>query len=368
RLGYHPFRQAAAITSREYKGRPACSYCGFCTTGYGCWNDSKSSTLVTTIAAAEKTGKLEIRPRSRVLEILTDKDGRASGVKYLDSKGHAHVQPAGLVILATYVYENNRLLLLSTSKAHPNGLLNNNGMVGKYYRTQVGTSVNGLFPGKNLNLWGGTASQATVMDDLNGDNFDHGGLGFIRGASIQVGTNNMPISQAVNVPPTVPVWGSAYKQWLQQNINSVGAAFAQMETLSYESNVIDLDPVKKDDLGIPVTRLTYSIHENENNMGEYLTGKLTKLLLEAGASETWGGGPPTLIPVYSHAYGGTVMGGNPDTSVVNKYSLAHEVPNLAVMGGSTFVNVTGYNPTETIQALAWYASDHIAKHYHSIAA
>jgi gluconate 2-dehydrogenase alpha chain len=190
------------------------------------------------------------------------------------------------------------------------------------------------------------------MDDLNGDNFNHKGLDFIRGANIQVPTGLLPISQSLSVPPSVPLWGSAYKQWLHQNTNSVGDLVAQMETLSYESNFIDLDPVKKDDLGVPVARLTYSIHDNELNMATFLTTKLEALLREAGASEVWGGGPPAVIPVYSHAYGGTVMGDDADTSVVNKYSIAHDVPNLAVMGGSTFVTTTGYNPTETIQALA----------------
>jgi gluconate 2-dehydrogenase alpha chain len=367
RLGYHPFRQAAAILSEDYHGRPACSYCGFCSTGYGCWNNSKSSTLVTSIAEAEKTGKLEIRPQTRVMEILTDSDGRVSGVKYLDKHGRMQEQPARFVILATYVYENNRLLMLSTSKAYPKGLSNNHGQLGKYYRAQVGAGVNGVFSGKELNLWAGAGGQTTVMDDFNGDNFDHRGLGFIRGANIQVGGANMPISQAVNVPPTVPLWGSAYKRWIHDNAGSVSGLFAQMETLPYEANFLDLDPVKKDDLGVPVIRLTFDVYENEIKMAAYLTEKMTAILKAAGASETWGGPAPSVIPVYSHAYGGTTMGSDPSSSVVDKYSVSHEAPNLAVMGGSTFVNTTGYNPTETLQALAWYGAEHIAKHFDSLA-
>ena len=368
RLHYHPFIASAAINSEEYRGRPACSYCGFCTTGYGCWNNAKSSTLVTTIAEAEKTGRLDIRPSSRVIEILTDSDGRVSGVKYLDSKHREFIQPARFVILGTYVYENSRLLLLSKSKAHPHGLLNNHGQVGKYYRTQAGVDVNGLFPGKRLNLWSGTAAQQTAIDNFNGDNFDHHGLGFIRGASISAGGNSMPISAAYNVAPGVPLWGSAYKQWLHKNIGSVAGLGGGMETLMYESNFIDLDPVKKDDLGIPVTRLTYSIGENERRIAAYLTPKIEEILKEGGATEVWGGGTPDVVPVWSHAYGGTLMGDDKAHSVVNKYSIAHEAPNFAVMGASTFVSVSGYNPTETVEALAWYGAEHIAKNFDSIAA
>ncbi len=129
-LGYHPFAQPAAIISEDYDGRPACTYCGFC--GYhACWNDAKSSTLVSTIRKAEETGNLEIRPNSRVLRINSNDSGQVTGVTYLDADGNEIEQEkAGLVILATYVYENVRLLLLSTSDYYPNGLVNSNGAGG----------------------------------------------------------------------------------------------------------------------------------------------------------------------------------------------------------------------------------------------
>ena len=70
-LGYHPFPQPAAIASIPYNDRPACSYCGYCS-GFGCWNDSKSSTLVTALRRAEETGRLDVRPHSRVMRITGD--------------------------------------------------------------------------------------------------------------------------------------------------------------------------------------------------------------------------------------------------------------------------------------------------------
>ncbi|HVV89290.1 MAG TPA: GMC family oxidoreductase [Solirubrobacterales bacterium] len=364
-MGLHPFEQPAAINSEIFNERPPCSFCGFCGYGFGCWNDSKTSTLVTSIPRAEESGHLDLRPNSRVLEITVDSQGNASGVKYLDEKGKEQVQPARFVVLCTYIYENNRLLLLSRSKAFPKGLSNNHGQVGKYYRPQVGTTINGLYAGKQLNIWAGTSGQTYCIDDYNGDAFDHKGLGFIRGASVQVSTNGMPIGNSVNVPPGVPLWGSRYKRWIHENAGSVAGLFAQMESLSYEANFVDLDPVVKDDLGIPVLRLTYSAYENEERMAEYLTEKLTAIHKEAGAKETWGG--ISVAPIYSHAYGGTRMGDDPETNVVDKYGVSHEVPNLAVMGGSTFVSVSGYNPTEHMQALAWYGAQHIADDFESLA-
>jgi gluconate 2-dehydrogenase alpha chain len=204
------------------------------------------------------------------------------------------------------------------------------------------------------------------IDDLNGDVFDHRGLGFIRGANIQVLTNNMPIVQSASVASGVPLWGSQYKQFMHESIGAVGGLLAQMETLNYPGNFIDLDPVKKDDLGVPVARVTYSVGQNEQKMSAYLLPKLEAILKAAGASQTWGG--IAITQLSAHTYGGTMMGDDPGNSVVDQFGITHEARNLAVMGGSTFVSVSGYNPTETIEALAWRGAEHIAKNFDSLAA
>ena len=364
-LGYHPFPQPAAVLSQEFNGRPACTFCDFCD-GYGCWNNSKSSTLVSAIPAAEKTGKLEIRPNSRVMRILTDKGGNASGVEYLDAGGQMVTQPAAFVILSTYVYENTRMLLLSRSGMFPNGLANNHGQVGKYYMAHYYPGVNGLLPGKRTNLFSGTASQGVAMDDLNGDNFDHSGLGFIRGAITGVSNEVRPIGASANVPPDVPMWGAAYKQWLRQNGNSVISVGGQLENIPSVHNFLDLDPTTKDALGVPVVRITYDLHENELRAGNYLLKKYAEILKAMGATKTWHY-PPSPLAINSHAYGGTRTGEDPATSVVDPYLLAHEVRNLAILGGSTFPSTTGYNPTCTIEATAWRAAEHIAKNYRKLA-
>lgn len=365
-LGYHPFPQPAAINSQTYDNRPACTYCGFCG-GFGCWNGSKSSTLVTTIRDAEETGNLEVRPNSRVTRITHDENLRATGVEYVDESGETVFQPAGFVILSTYVYENTRLLLLSKTAQFPAGLANNHGQVGRYYMAHSFISVNGLFPDKQLNLFSGTSGQATAMDDLNGDNFDHGDADFIRGAVIFASNGNLPIGSASSIPPDVPSWGQAYKDWIRNNANSVGAVFAQMENLPYQDNYLDLDPDKTDPHGVPIVRVTYNFHDNEHNAGQFMTQKLTEILKHMGATKTWYGFPPVPIPVNSHAYGGTRMGEDPRASVVDRHCISHEVPNLAVMGASCFPSTSGYNPTETVQALSWWSADYIAENFGELA-
>lgn len=367
-LGYNPFPQPSAIISEEYDGRPACTYCGFCGS-FGCWNNSKSSTLVSAIPKAEDTGRLEIRPNSRVMKILSNDQGQVTGVEYLDENGDLQEQPAGLVILSTYVFENVRLMLLSTSSAYPGGLANSNGQLGKHYMAHIYTGSYGLFPGQRLNLFSGPGSQATSMDDLNGDNFDHTNLGFIRGGVVFASNDiSKPIAQARNLAPGVPGWGSQYKQWIHENGNSIGQVFAQVEPQPYETNFLDLDPDATDPLGLPVVRVTYSLRENEINAQQYISEKLDEILVQMGATETWPAYPNGIEqPVNSHDYGGTRMGDDPATSVVNKYGLAHEVSNLCVLGGSTFPGSSGYNPTGTIQAHAWYAADYIAQNFNDIA-
>jgi gluconate 2-dehydrogenase alpha chain len=160
-----------------------------------------------------------------------------------------------------------------------------------------------------------------------------------------------------------------YKRWLHENSGLVGGLMIEADVLPYEANFIDLDPVKMDDLGVPVARVTFSIYENERRMAVYLATKMAAIHKEAGATETWGGADSIYIPaVASHAYGGGKMGEDPSSSVVDQFNISHEAPNLAILGGATFVSTGGCNPTEQIQALAWYGSEYIAKTFGTLTA
>ncbi|MEY2433266.1 MAG: gluconate 2-dehydrogenase alpha chain, partial [Acidimicrobiaceae bacterium] len=199
-LGMHPFPGPAAIRSEAYNGLPACEYCGFCTYN-GCMADAKGATDVGAIAKAERTKNLKVVTSARVTKIEVDSNGRATGATFVKG-GKKYFQPADVVILSTYIYENTRLLLLSKSKAFPKGLSNNAGQVGKHYISHLYGGVNGLFAGKQLNRFSGSGAQRTSIDDWNGDNFDHTGLGFIGGAVIDARMENKPISAARTTPPS----------------------------------------------------------------------------------------------------------------------------------------------------------------------
>lgn len=363
-LGYSPFPVPAAINSVAYDDRPACSYCGFCG-GYGCWNESKSSTQVTSIRKAEATGRLDLRTGCRVTRVLTDGDGMATGVEYTDENGQAFVQPAGVVMLASYLYENIRLMFLSTSDTFPDGLGNNAGQLGKHYTAQTYLVGCGLFEGQELGLDSGAVAQGLAIDDLNGDNFDHTGLGFIRGGVLGFGSESRPIGMANILPPSAPAYGSAYKQWVNEHARSVALCTLQLEVLPYEENVLDLDPEATDPSGMPLLRVTYDHYENEHNAIAYFQEKIAEALTAIGATETWNF-DPMFLPVNQHAYGGARMGEDPALSVTNRFSLVHDAPNVAVLGGATFPTSGGYNPTETIQAVAWMSAQHIVDNFDDI--
>ena len=365
RLGWHPFPGPAAIRSRPYNGLPACEYHGFCTFG-GCHVDAKGSTNLAPIPQAEKTGNLKVVEHARVLEIVVDGDGLASGVRYL--KGNAvHFQPARAILLAGYTYENTRLLLLSKSSAFPNGLSNNHGQVGRHYLAHVRAGANGVIPGRRLNRFSGTASQWTAVDDFDSDFFDHAGLGFIGGGTMAAGMEVKPIGAARTTPPSIPRWGSAWKAWLKENAISVASAATQINVVSYEDTFLDLDPTARDTLGVPVVRVTNDLHDNERRAALFVQQRCVDWLREAGASEVWLVAPNSLS-VQTHAYGGTRMGDDPDANVTDRWCFSHEVPNLGVLGASNFPTSGGRNPTETLMALAWRTADHLVANWSSRAA
>src|SRR5262245_42861059 len=131
KLGLHPFPAPLAINSQPYRGRPACIHCGFCQ-GFGCEVAAKASSLTTMIPEAEATGRCEVRAESYVVQIVTDKHGRATGVRYFDRNKRERMQKAKAVIVSANGAETPRLLLMSANSKFPQGLANSSGMVGKH--------------------------------------------------------------------------------------------------------------------------------------------------------------------------------------------------------------------------------------------
>ncbi len=359
-LGWKAFRPPAAINSEPYQGRPGCAFHGYCNRG-GCHISAKNSTAVTTIPRAMKTKNLTIFDLAHARRIEVDEQGRVSGVTYLRG-GKEYFQPARVVLLASYTYENTRLLLLSKSKAYPNGLSNNHGQVGRHYFGHWQNSATALFP-FDINVWYGTPAQAAAVDEFADDNYDHSQVGFIGGTTLQPHTEMHPIEAAnMNTFGRAPTWGSKWKAFVRQNAARWTSAYLQTSAFPYEETFLDLDSEVRDPLGDPVCRITSGPKENESRAVAYGQKKMEEWFRAAGAIEV---NRPVANPpgVSTHAYGGTRMGDNAESNVVDRWGFSHEAPNLGILGASVMGTSGARNPTLTAQALAWRTAERIVRNW-----
>jgi gluconate 2-dehydrogenase alpha chain len=367
KLGHHPFSTPRAIISQPYQGRAACTYCGFCQ-AFGCHVGAKSSILVTKLPEADATGNFKLITGAMCYRVNSDNSGRVTGVAYYGPDGSDNSIEADVVILSTFIYDNTRLLLLSKTDKFPNGLANSSGHLGKHLTGHMMANVFVGFDDRHLNVYMGPSAQKRTIDDFNADNFDHSGVGFIRGAQISIGTGNLqggPISfTTVAAAPGVPRWGAAYRDFLAQYFARHAAMVAQTENLPYADQVIDLDPDVRDAWGLPAPRMTYDWRRpNERARVEFMQKKMEEIGRAMGASIVWRAPVSPAGAPGAHHEGGARMGSDPKTSVVNRYSQSWDIPNLFVIGSSSFPSMSGFNPTLTIQALAYMSADAIANRY-----
>src|SRR5579871_3142291 len=348
KLGYHPFSSPRAILSQPYNGRPGCTYCGFCQ-AFGCHVGAKSSILVTKLVEAEANPNFTLVTGAMVYHINTDNTGKATGVAYWGPDGSENTVEADLVIMAPFIYDNIRLLLLSKTEKFPNGLANSSGQLGKHIMAHIGVRSFAAFDDRHINIYMGPSAQRHSIDDLNADNFDHTGLGFIRGAQISSAAADLaggPLGAVtrMNPPPGVPRWGARYRDFISQYYTRYLAITAQTENLPYADNTIDLDPNVRDAWGLPAPRMTYDWRRPmEQKRIAWLLDKVEEIGHAMGGKIVWrsptGNGAPG-----AHHQGGTRMGSDPKDSVVNKFGQTWDIPNLFVVGSSTHVTMAGFNP------------------------
>jgi len=344
-----------AIITQPYMGRAACVNCGICS-GYGCQVRARSSSAVTMLPIAEKTGRCEIRVKSYVREISVDDSGRVTGVVYFDARKREVRQRAKAVILSANASESARLLLMSKSARFPDGLANSNGMVGRCVMFGNVVNVSALFE-HPLNEYKGVVSGAGIVDYVHSDpkrGFYGGGRMTARGylTPLELGLDGLS--------PDAPRWGAGYKQALREEANHRMTITSFVTQLPLEANRVDLDPEVKDAWGLPAMRITSSAHADDKRNMEFFRQKSIEILKAAGATKVWA--PPVgEARGGAHNRGTCRMGNDPKTSVVDKYHKAHDVPNLYIVDGSNLVTGGRNHPTLTIQALAFRASEHIIR-------
>jgi gluconate 2-dehydrogenase alpha chain len=370
-LGYHPYVQPSANSTQAYTNPygetlGSCMYCGFCER-FGCEVAAKASPQVTVLPTALKSKNFELRLESRVNRILLTPDRRhVTGVTYFDSRGQEFEQPAEMVVLCAYVLNNNHLMMLSGI----GGIYDprtGEGKVGRNYAYQIVSNVAVFFDDIIMNPFMGAGALGMIIDDFQGDVFDHAPYGFIGGGYIGVTpTGGRPI-QYRPVPSGTPRWGSAWKKAAAQYYNHSFTINTHGSVMSYRGNYLDLDPTYRDAYGDPLLRMTFDYHENEVNMSNFLTGKaeqIAKAMKPTSMDIHRANVPYSIVPYQTtHNTGGTIMGADPSTSVVNRYLQSWDAPNLFVMGASVYPFNGGYNPTGTVGALTYWAVDAIKNKY-----
>jgi gluconate 2-dehydrogenase alpha chain len=369
--GYKPFPHPAANMSRAYTNPLGltlgpCTYCGFCEK-FGCGNYSKASPQTTILPVLMQKPNFELRTESEVLKIDRTPDGRhATGVTYVDAHGQLLFQPAATVLLTAYGLHNVRMLLLC-GIGRPYDPRSGEGVVGKNYAYQITSSVNVFFDNEITNPFIGAGALGMIIDEFNGDNFDHHGLGFIGGGYIgALNTGARPI-ETHPTPEGTPTWGSHWKRAVAANYLKTAPISTHGAVMSHRNNYLDLDPTYKDVHGRPLLRMTFDFTDNEHKMSDYLTERAAEIGREMGGREikiNRRTGSYSVTPYQTtHNTGGAIMGDDPTKSVVNRYMQSWDVPNLFVIGASAFPQNAGYNPTGTLAALTYFSVDKIKQSY-----
>jgi gluconate 2-dehydrogenase alpha chain len=371
-LGYHPFPQPSSNLSRSYTNPEGmqlrtCMFCGFCER-YGCEHYAKSSPQTTLLPVLLADKNFTLRTQCQILRVNLDKDRkRAVSVTYVDGSGREFEQPAQLFIVGMFALNNVRLLLLS-GIGQPYDPATGKGVVGRSYAYQTTSGVQVFFDEKvNINPFMRSGASGTVIADFVSDNFDHGPLGFLGGAYIgEVMSHGRPI-EFHPTPPGTPAWGSKWKEAVARHYNHTAAVNIHGSSVAIAQNYLDLDPTYKDAWGQPLLRMTFDFPENDIKMSAYITGKATEIARAMGGRQVAGAprkGPYTSTQYQStHNTGGTVMGTDRATSVVNRYLQSWDVNNVFVIGASNFPQNASYNPTDTVGALAYWSADAIVKRY-----
>jgi choline dehydrogenase-like flavoprotein len=355
-----------AIITKALNGRAACHYCGQC--GRGCLSASNFSSSQVMLPVAQKTGRFTLIANAMVREIVLGKDGKAEAVSFIDkpTRSEKKIYAKAFVVGAS-ACESARLLLNSKSTTFPDGLANSSGVVGRYLTDSVGSSGGGHFPVL-------TKMPAHNHDGVGGMHmyvpwwkFDRKNE-FLRGYHIELwGGRNMPgVGEFGGICEHYEGYGTSLKQKCREMYGTFLGFAGRGEMIPNEKSYCEIDPATVDEWGIPVLRFHWQWSDNEIRMAKDMQQTFREIVEAGGGTyytQTSPDGPnPYGIQdggVIIHELGVVRMGNNSKTSALNGFCQAHDVKNVFVTDAAPFVSNPDKNPTLTIMALSWRASDYL---------
>ncbi len=362
----------------DNKDRSACFYCAQCSRGCTVYGDFSSSSVL--VKPALTTGNVDVIPNAMAREVLTDSNGKATGISYVDKNDLQEYQvSAKVVVLAASAGESARLLLNSKSSRNPNGLANSSSVVGKYLHDSTGVSMGGimtkLFDRQRYNEDGVGGLHVyspwwldnKKLDFPRGYHIEYGGGMGMPGYGFGFGMQNLngkyPVRNGVKKD------GGGYGASLKDDYRYFyGASFGMAgrgEAIASADNYCEIDPTTVDKFGIPVLRFHYKWSDYEINQAKHMQETFQEIIHKMGGEITYGvkgkednyglEAPGRII----HEVGTVRMGNDPKNSALNKYNQAHDCKNLFVVDGGAFVSQADKNPTWTILALSMRTSEFI---------
>ena len=361
--------RAQQILAADMQSRAPCLWATPC--GRGCSIRANYQSTTVHLPPALATGNLDITTDAMVYEVTLGPDGKASGVSFVDraTGKHEHAR-ARVVVLAASACESARILLNSKSVHFPDGLANSSGRVGRYIMDTVGSDVSGQVP------------LLESLPPLNEDAADGhqlytpwwlyreqlaGKLGFARGYHIEFGGGKRmpgPGTGAGLEWLTGGNYGAKFKQDVRRYYGSFVYFSGRGEMIPNENSYCEIDPGGvKDKWGIPVLRFHWQWSEHETRQAAHMQRTFGEIIEAMGGKpqriETDGAKAIAPGGLIIHEVGGAIMGADPKVSVTNQWCQTWDVANLFVTDGAVFPSNADKNPTLTIMAVAWRASDHI---------
>jgi gluconate 2-dehydrogenase alpha chain len=357
----HPFPEA--INSQAYDERPACHNCGYCA-GFGCPINARGGAAVSFLHRALRAGA-KLVTRAMVTRIATRHDGSASHVEYLatDRRLAARIE-ADVVVLAASAVESARLALLSAGPAHPDGLGNRSGRVGRTACFHASTFAAGIMP-QRLHAHRGRSATHVMMEPCipvatEGVLGRLAGVPWIRGGVVEIGGSAYPMDEALVYDSLPWVRRSRNKAWMRSSPLRDRLLGTQMlgEDLPVWGNRVDLDPRVRDVYGLPVARIGYSPHRHDWLASLHWGRELRRVLLAAGAEHALfypaalGWSDDAVASNTRHQSGTLRMGSDPGSSVADPFGRLHDAPNVVVCDSSLFPTSGAMNPTLTLMAVS----------------
>lgn len=336
----------AAVLTQNHNGRQACHYCGPCERG--CVTHSYFNSIGSTLPAAERTGRLTLRPNSVVAEVLYDpKTSRARGVRVIDAQTMQDIEyDARVVFLCASTIESVRLMLNSKSTTFPNGLGNSSGTLGRYVMDHhYGSGASGNMPGFLDKRAIGSRPNGIYIARFRNVKTQH--ADFLRGYGMQGGSGRSGWGRGGGMPG----YGEDFKRALIDDLGGWRlSASGWGETLPDVRNTITLDPSVKDKWGIPAAHLDVRWRENETAMEKDMRVGVAEMLEAAGCTNVRTHGSSNPPGHCIHEMGGARMSKAPAEGVLNRWNQAWDVKNLFVTDGAAMASCACQNPSITYMA------------------